>query len=186
MRWSKDIESIFSLAPPYCCFSKGPCDGAGGEGAERQRCRLKRRSPLGSPCHGHWSHSWWVPRVDDTALPRAVVCGCGSTSWLCIAQRHRGSPSAKASSLQNTCLHKLHFPHLSSVSSKLIFLSCNIHVWSSHSNKEVQWHITLFVHCQSYHVTYSNIFHLESRSSFSFASRCIVLFLPLLPHALPC
>lgn len=123
----------------------------------------------------------------STGLPRAVLCSCGSTSWLCIAQRHRGSPSTKASSLQNTRLRKLHFPHLSSVSSKLqIFLSCNIHVWSSHSNGEAQWHITLFVHCQSYHVTYSNIFHLESRFSFSFASHCIVLFLPLLPCALPC
>lgn len=82
----------------------------------------------------------------NTALPWAVMCNCTSPCWLRIAQRHQGSPFAEVSpslmmhSPQNTGLHKLHFPYLSSV----IFLSCNIHVWSSHCNGEVQWQIALF------------------------------------------
>lgn len=71
-----------------------------------------------------------------TALSQALVCSCRSPHWLHVAQRHQGWPVTEASpsptmhSLQNRS-HQLHFSYLSSVSSKLVFLSYDIHVWSS-------------------------------------------------------
>lgn len=71
-----------------------------------------------------------------TALSQALVCSCRSPHWLHVAQRHQGWPFTEASlsptmhSLQNRS-HQLHVSYLSSVSSKLVFLSYDIHVWSS-------------------------------------------------------
>lgn len=71
-----------------------------------------------------------------TALPQALVCSCRSPQWPHAAQKHLGcpftdtSPSQTKQSLQNRC-HQLHFSYLSSTSSKLVFLSYDIHVWSS-------------------------------------------------------
>lgn len=70
------------------------------------------------------------------ALSQALVCSCRSPHWLHVVQRHQGwpfteaSPSPTVHSLQNRS-HRLHFSYLSSVSSKSVFLSYDIHVWSS-------------------------------------------------------
>lgn len=71
-----------------------------------------------------------------SSFSSTLVCRCRSLHWLHAAQKHLCRPFTEASlsptmhSLQNRC-HQLHLSYLSSMSSKLVFLSYDIHVWSS-------------------------------------------------------